>query len=121
MTKRIDGRPEQRSDGQGPHPPVEDLFVTREDFHFEMNKMRDRQERQTEMIINKTTRAEEKIIGSVKELIAEEREARKEEDKDLDSRMDKLEDKSRQENIVGSVIAGASAIVVGWITTRLGG
>jgi hypothetical protein len=122
------GYPKQRSDGQGPHPQVEKLFVTKGEFYEAMGKVRDRQDAQTLTIVQKQTRVEEKILAELRRSNdASEAHCDKQvavlKDSLAETKQDvkDLEKHARQETVVGSLIAGVSASVVAFITVRFGG
>lgn len=99
------GYPEQRSDGQGPHPKVEQLFITRQEFHEYVLDNRDRQDENKTEILDAIEKIATKISDECHDDID-----------DLGGRVGNLEDVARKQNVIAATIAG----VVSLITASIG-
>lgn len=107
MSKDL-GYPEQRSDGQGPHPKVEELFITRREFHSYVIDNRDRQDRNTKDILDAINRIAEDVSRGCHDDIDH-----------LDGRVKSLEGDSRKQNVIAAAIAGAVGIITAGISAAL--
>jgi Ni2+-binding GTPase involved in maturation of urease and hydrogenase len=99
------GYPEQRSDGKGPHPKVEDLFITRREFHDYVIDNRDRQDQNKAEILE----AIEKVTDKVSEECHEDVSA-------LSGRVKDLENDAKKQTLIAASIAGLVSVV----TTAIG-
>lgn len=106
----------------------EGTYVTKDEFHESMDKIRDRQDKATQRVIDKQTRVEDKIIETMRRMIDQNgahcdqqvtilRDSLKDTNQDVKT----LEAHARKETIVGSLIAGVSASLVAFVTARFGG
>ena len=99
------GYPEQRSDGQGPHPKVEELFITRKEFHAYVIDNRDRQDKNKQDILD--------AIGKIAKNISEDCH---DDIDNLGGRVKSLEDDAKKQTLIAASIAG----IVSVITTAIG-
>lgn len=94
----------------GAHPSVAN-FVTKDEFYEEMKEVRDRQDTNTQILVKKMTRVEERIIADQKEIIKTWRDDCKDDVDDVEDRVRDLEKSARNQTVIGSVIAGAVGII----------
>lgn len=100
------GYPKERSDGQGPHPRVEELFITRREFHDYVVDNRDRQDENKKEILDAIDKIAERVRTDCGDDV----------DK-LDKRVGSLEGDAKKQTIIASTIAGAVAIATALIAS----
>lgn len=96
--------PEIRSDGQGPHPPVMEMFVTKDDFHDYVIDNRDRQD------ANK-----KEIIDTLEKAIAKSDKTNQDDIDAIGGRVEKLEDGAKKATILATTIATIGGVLTGII------
>jgi hypothetical protein len=95
-------------------------FVTKDEFYKEMKELRKDNLTATRSLLDKQTKVEDKIIAELRRVSDEWKKDCEKDIKKVDVRVDKLESKIQKENILASIIAGASAVLVTWLS-GLGG
>ena len=101
-----DQPPAMRSDGQGPHPPVQEMFVTKDDFYSYVLDNRDRQDKNKIEIIAAMEIAVDRSAANCQEDV-----------NGLTVRVGALEKDSKKQTLIAAAIASLTAIVTGIITS----
>jgi hypothetical protein len=102
------GYPEDRSDGKGPHPKVEELFITRREFHEYVMDNRDRQDKNKSEILD----ALGQVVDDVKTDLNGDID-------NLSGRVENLEADSKKQNLIAAAIAGAVGLITAGITAAV--
>ena len=102
--------PEMRSDGKGPHPPVMEMFVTKEQFHEYVIDNRDRQDANKKEIITTL----EKAIETSKDNFEDDID-------DLGGRVGNLEDGAKKQTLIATTVATIGGVITGIIAYILRG
>jgi hypothetical protein len=93
---------------------VDKIFVTKDEFHATIDSLkdniRDRQDDQTQILVDKITRSEE-ILEQQREMIKTWRDECNDDIDKVEDRVSDLERSARNQTVVGSLIAGAVGVV----------